>query len=248
MEIITRSQWGARPPKSVSRLAADPPGFVLHWEGTKVGTLDHAKCADMVRGIQQFHMTSDQIAKGGGADIAYNFLACQHGYVFEGRGWGVRSGANGTNDANAHNYAVCCLAGPSDPFPEDQKRAVKELTTGYVVRPHSFFFGTDCPGTDRRKWLTNGLPIQDEVSPMFNPALILRPIVAELNCPTGGAWLLGDDGSVYAFGGAPYLGGANGQGYFFNRKPATLELPNAAEAAAGKRYTIVATSGERYSY
>jgi hypothetical protein len=102
----------------------------------------------------------------------------------------------------------------------------------------------------RNSWIIGyGLPeYTQELSPMFNPALVLRPIVAELNCPTGGAWLLGDDGSIYAFGGAPYLGGANGQGYFFNRKPATLELPNAAEAAAGKHYTIVATSSERYSY
>lgn len=85
-------------------------------------------------------------------------------------------------------------------------------------------------------------PKEDKVKPMFNPPYSLEPIVADLKCPTGGAWLLAISGAVYAFGGAPFLGGANGKDYFIGRKAARLELNDR------KGYDIIATSGERYSY
>lgn len=78
-----------------------------------------------------------------------------------------------------------------------------------------------------------------EVRPMFDPALALEPIVADLACPDGGVWLLAASGAVYAFGGAPYAGAANGKDYFAGRTAARLE-------AAGGGYRIVATSGETY--
>lgn len=83
---------------------------------------------------------------------------------------------------------------------------------------------------------------------MYSPPLTVQPIVADLACPDGGAWLLAADGSVYAFGGAPYHGGANGQGYFAGRKAARLELPIKGTDPADSTYVIIATSGERYGF
>jgi hypothetical protein len=79
-------------------------------------------------------------------------------------------------------------------------------------------------------------PAPVEVRPMFDPPL---QIVAALDCPTGGTWCLAPDGAIYAFGGAPYLGGCNGKAYFAGRTAARLNLVNGA-------YQIVATSGEVY--
>ncbi|MFE5550102.1 N-acetylmuramoyl-L-alanine amidase [Streptomyces sp. NPDC056534] len=45
------------------------------------------------------------------ATIAYNYLICTHGYVFEGRGMWKRSGANGSTSGNQNWYAVCGLVG-----------------------------------------------------------------------------------------------------------------------------------------
>ncbi len=128
--------------------------------------------------------------------------------------------------------------GPLDPFHLLQ-----------LVGPLVVVGGTQCDEdqilqADYGGWLPHAT---QEVPPMYSPPLTLQPVVADLACPTGGAWLLAADGSVYAFGGAPYKGGANGQSYFTNRHPARLELPD-GNAAAGSTYTIVATSGERYTY
>ena len=90
-------------------------------------------------------------------------------------------------------------------------------------------------------------PTAPKVAPMYSPPHQLEPIVADLACPTGGAWLLAASGAVYAYGGAPYFGGTNSRPWFAGRQAARLELPTANEAAAGKRYVVIATSGERYA-
>lgn len=77
------------------------------------------------------------------------------------------------------------------------------------------------------------------VKPMFDPALVLEPIVADLACPTGGAWLVASSGSIYAFAGAPYLGSPAGHDYFVGRKAARLELVDG-------KYRVIAESGEGY--
>lgn len=88
-----------------------------------------------------------------------------------------------------------------------------------------------------------------EVKPMHDPAWMFEPIVADRPCPTGGAWLLGVSGAIYAVGGAPYHGGANGKPYFANRTAADFAELTPAETAAGKSYVILSRqAGGRYAY
>lgn len=89
-----------------------------------------------------------------------------------------------------------------------------------------------------------GRPAPTEVKPMFDPPAVLEPIVAACACPTGGAWLAASNGAVYAFGGAPYQGGANAgplAPHFAGRKVARIE-PNSRGG-----YDLISTSNERYS-
>ena len=81
MNLVTRAQWGARPPRN--RTPLNPTGATAHWEGPHMGVFPHTACPSKVRGIQAFHMDSR-----GWSDIAYNAIVCPHGYVFEGRGPG----------------------------------------------------------------------------------------------------------------------------------------------------------------
>lgn len=103
----------------------------------------------------------------GWLDIAYNQVACRHGYAFAGRGFGARSAANGTKEANDAYFAVCFLgddsAGRADVTPE-ARRALRQLVTEYrrrypkarAVRPHSDFFATECPGDELRALIKLG--------------------------------------------------------------------------------------------
>jgi hypothetical protein len=125
----------------------------------------HVNCAGRVRGIQRYHMEEN-----GWLDIAYSHVVCRHGYVFVGRGYGIRTAANGTVEANDHYFAICFLgndsAGRADVTPA-ARRGLGELIRDYQrrypralrVRPHSAFVATACPGLelkayiDRRGWL-----------------------------------------------------------------------------------------------
>lgn len=129
------------------------------------------------------------------------------------------------------------------------------LTGGpHPTHGHRDLVATACPGDGAYRLLgairarvaqnaAPAAPTLGAVRPMYQPPLHLEPIVADLACPTGGVWLLAASGAVYAFGGAPFRGSPNGQGYFAGRTAARLEL-----APAGATYTVVATSGETYNY
>lgn len=87
MELVTRTQWGAKPPKNrLTMPVAAKEGIFIHYTSSDSDEQsDHAKCAGRVKGIQDFHMGPSR----GWSDIAYSFVVCKHGTIFEGRGWGV---------------------------------------------------------------------------------------------------------------------------------------------------------------
>lgn len=124
-------------------------GLAIHWGGERVDLVNHAQCQTLWKAWQTHHMQTR-----GWADIAYNFGVCDHGYILTGRGWGVRSAANGTDDANERYLAACWLGGPGDGAPTARALAAFEhlirlhLAAGgrADIAPHSRFVPTACPG------------------------------------------------------------------------------------------------------
>jgi peptidoglycan hydrolase-like protein with peptidoglycan-binding domain len=150
MTFITRAQWGARPPKSNGNaIGAHPLGVAVHYSAANLGSSPDSLCDDKVRGIQNYH-----IDHNGWADIAYSFLVCPHGNVFEGRGTGKGSAANGTTQGNLDYYAVCALGGPKD-TPSvlmldsigDAIGLCRNAGAAAKVIGHRDLFPTACPGT-----------------------------------------------------------------------------------------------------
>lgn len=103
----------------------------------------------------------------GWSDIAYNFLACPHGYVFEGRGLNRRSAANGDYASNTSWYAVQCMWGSRSGSVTEQlfvagRDAIDYCRSagraGILLRGHRDFKGTDCPGDQLYAWLRRGAP------------------------------------------------------------------------------------------
>jgi N-acetylmuramoyl-L-alanine amidase len=167
VNLVRRREWGAALPRGRDALWPDAArGVAVHYSGMDADEqAQHANCASRVRGIQRYHMQEK-----GWLDIAYSHLVCRHGYVFVGRGYGIRTAANGTREANDHYFAICFLgndsAGRAD-LTREARHALGELIRDYQrrypralrVRPHSAFVRTDCPGLelrayiDRRGWL-----------------------------------------------------------------------------------------------
>ena len=116
----------------------------------------HRNCAGRVRGMQRYHIEEREWL-----DVAYNHIWCGHGFVFVGRGFGVRSAANGTTEANDGYFAVCLLGddsvGRDDVTPQARQtlsRLIAEYGRRYPkateIRPHSDFVATACPGDELR--------------------------------------------------------------------------------------------------
>lgn len=148
--FLTRAHLGLPAPRSISRnIAPSRGGVALHHGGDNVPIRTHADCIATWRGWHRFH-TIDR----GWVDIAYTLGVCQHGYVFAGRGIGIRTAANGTNDGNLRFYAIVWIGGSRQtPTPEALAAitwAVHELRTaggaGLRVVRHKFLNPTTaCP-------------------------------------------------------------------------------------------------------
>lgn len=153
-----RASWGARP-RGASRRThplSSTYGVTLHYEGPKVGELEHHQCAARVRSIERYHRDSN-----GWADVAYNALVCQHGHVYEGRGLHTKSAANGYARVNATWYAVCYLGGAGDGITPAGKAGMVEAVrwlraaggAGPRVNGHRDHKATACPGDAIYQWL-----------------------------------------------------------------------------------------------
>jgi hypothetical protein len=89
-------------------------------------------------------------------DIAYSFLLCRHGYVFEGRGWDVRSAATGKD--NDHTLAACFLGADRagrDDLTNGGRQAAVDIARMFAkrygkrrFRGHRDFVSTACPGDE----------------------------------------------------------------------------------------------------
>lgn len=165
MQVVTREEWGAAPSRGALVPLRGAKGVVVHWFGGTVPNTDHSQCAELVKGIQAgaFRRTDATYV-----DIEYNLLACQHGFVFVGRGVGVKPAAQGA--ANAEYFAVCALSGPegvsvpSSAMLQALDDAITDLRTngpaGGEVLGHHDVPGnsTDCPGPDLLTLVHEGFP------------------------------------------------------------------------------------------
>ena len=166
--LHSRAAWGAR-----HRRSTPPPiaseGVTVHYGGGSPwpssanrssaaafrDSTDHARCASILRGWQSYHMDGR-----GWTDLAYNSAVCPHGHRYDGRGVGVRSGANGTNPGNARSEAVVYIAGGADPVTDEAKLAFldeADRMEGNRLRwDHSDWKATACAGDRLREWERSG--------------------------------------------------------------------------------------------
>jgi hypothetical protein len=188
---------------------------VLHHTVTASGPFASA----IVRGIQRYHQAK------GWSDIGYNWLVSEDGRAFEGRGWGVQ-GAH-AEGFNGRSVGIALLGTYSEREPTDaQRQTFAELVAAGVrlgwLAPRPAIFGhrelpkasTACPGHETSVLSFALAAARAQEGPVSEkPNAALQPNVKPLGLspvvlPDGrvGYYILASDGSVYAFGAAPYEG------------------------------------------
>jgi len=191
VKIISRDSWGAKPNKTKFSKLGEVKGLVVHWSAYPIAVGNQAEM-DQLKQIQRLHQEDR-----GWNDIAYNFLVGDTGQIYEGRGFGNRSAAQGGNSRqeinynNKHYVAVCWLGG-SEPTHKPSDKAVQSVKwlyeqVGGELRPHSSFKQTSCPGDAWRQHIVEGLAVStvsNESPPeMIHPQFIqkkLDTIIAKL--------------------------------------------------------------------
>jgi len=98
MDIVTRAEWGARPPSSPLQPMPVPTSIVyIHHSASS------AQGPAAVRGFQEYHMDEKEMR-----DIAYNWLIDLGGVIYQGRGWGKAHGGN-TGIDNRVSHSICLM-------------------------------------------------------------------------------------------------------------------------------------------
>lgn len=152
--FISRAEAGLVPPRSFSRnINPGRGGWLIHYGGPPQRANTLAASIARWRSWQQYHMGHHKWV-----DLAYTVGVDQIGNALAGRGFFVRTAANGTSDANGRYYAVAAILGEGEtPSPEMIAALAAVIQHGRNhgdaadgVLPHSHFRQTACPGAPLR--------------------------------------------------------------------------------------------------
>jgi len=179
MQFVTRTEWGA-PADTPAADMATALGVKIHWIGGQYTTPSHDLCHGEVWAIREEHL-ADPVQHW--VDIAYNLLVCQHGVVFEGRGKGKESGANGDQALNHADYAICAIQGTNETASDALKSGLRDAIeymqangAGGEILGHRDGYNTDCPGDELYAWVQAGAPRPGGApAPTPAPAPATRP-------------------------------------------------------------------------
>ncbi|WP_406468061.1 peptidoglycan-binding protein [Streptomyces hirsutus] len=165
MKLITRAQleW----PASAAPDQAKTKGVKVHYEGTAVSEdllTNHALCVAEWKSIRKSHLANP---RENYSDVAYNYAACPHGYLLEGRGIGKRTGANGNQALNVAHYAIVALLGDSGLTKpteamlgaiRDGIELLRKHGASDEIKGHRDGHATQCPGDELYAWVKKGAP------------------------------------------------------------------------------------------
>lgn len=172
MKLVTRAMLGW--PPSGAPTQTTTKGVKVHYEGTPVSTrllTDHDACISEWKAIRASHLAN---TAENYSDVAYNYAACPHGYLLEGRGIGKRTGANGNQTLNIAHYAIVGLVGssgltePTDGMLtaiRDGIDLLRQHGAGSEIKGHRDGYATACPGGPLYAWVQKGAPRPNDTTP-----------------------------------------------------------------------------------
>ncbi|XP_030373478.1 peptidoglycan-recognition protein LB isoform X2 [Scaptodrosophila lebanonensis] len=149
-ELLSRDDWGARPPKAVEYFKGPIPFVILHHSYIPAACYTSSDCKKAMRQMQDFHMLDR-----GWNDIGYSFGIGGDGMIYAGRGFNV-VGAHAPH-YNDKSVGICLIGDWQTELPPPQMlQAAKDLIAfgvakGYIA-PNFQLLGhrqvrdTECPG------------------------------------------------------------------------------------------------------
>ncbi|XP_031626780.1 peptidoglycan-recognition protein SB1-like isoform X2 [Contarinia nasturtii] len=160
LEIVSRDEWGAKPPKLVASINKTMQYVIIHHSNSPKFCNTSERCIAAMQNIQQFH----QIERGWN-DIGYHFAIGGDGKVYEGRGFN-KVGAHAPG-YNSNGIGICLIGDFQDVLPpKNMLRATKNLiecavekkylSNNYTLYGHKQVRSTACPGpalfNEIQKW------------------------------------------------------------------------------------------------
>lgn len=170
-------------------------GIAVHWEAAPPRA-NHNQCAGQVEEIRHYHITHDY------SDIAYSFLVCNHGQVFNGRGWDRQSAATCNGSFNSRFWSVCAMTGPGHDSTPEMRRAIRAVVDEARQRGarevicHRDACATACPGDEICGWVKAGLSIDDHqepAPPVPEPTRRSKHVIYAINDSDDAYQLVGSD-------------------------------------------------------
>nr|XP_023016705.1 peptidoglycan-recognition protein LB-like isoform X2 [Leptinotarsa decemlineata] len=149
--IVSRSDWHAKPPKSIEVMANPVPYVVIHHSYLPPACFTTEECIKAMQWMQDLHQINNSWA-----DIGYHFAVGGDGKAYEGRGWS-RVGAHAPN-YNSISIGICIIGDWRERLPpESQLTAVHQLIEmgvreGKIAEDYKLVGhkqvrdGTACPG------------------------------------------------------------------------------------------------------
>ncbi|XP_076461093.1 peptidoglycan-recognition protein SC2-like isoform X2 [Babylonia areolata] len=149
--IITRAEWGARPPANHIGDMPNVPVYVFIHHGDSSPCFDENSCKSKVRGYQNYHLDGR-----GWSDIGYNFVVGEDGNAYEARGW-TKIGAH-TKHYNSVGIAICFIGNFENHVPNTAALTTVQqliqcgldngkISPSYTLKGHRDVGSTSCPGT-----------------------------------------------------------------------------------------------------
>ncbi|XP_055301526.1 peptidoglycan-recognition protein SC1a/b-like [Sitodiplosis mosellana] len=149
LEIVSRKEWGANPPKFVKKVGKAVNFVIIHHTATpQCDTTE--QCIASLSSIQKVHQNTN-----GWSDIGYNFIVGGDGKVYEGRGFNVIGGH--ASQFNAKSIGISLIGNWNDAVPgQNMLRATQEiidfaveeghLASNYQLHGHRQVSQILCPG------------------------------------------------------------------------------------------------------
>jgi N-acetylmuramoyl-L-alanine amidase-like protein len=187
MSFHKRAEWTKTPPANANKVVRSLlKGVAIHWNGPAVPNSALTDPRSYLEGVRRFHTNTN-----GWSDIAYNLAVDQNGDIWQLRGLGYQSGANGDTKVNDQYLAILCVLGqgqkPSPEMVDGVARAVRRFRVRYpgkkAIVGHRDIRagGTDCPGDKLYRHLKAG-DFKPKIAPPKPPAPVCNHL-CPAHCP-----------------------------------------------------------------